>query len=302
MNLNFFSQFRYAREVEVATHAAIQAAQAIMNVYATSFEVEYKGPNDPVTEADRAANEVIVSALQNEFAHDLVVSEESPIPELTANSSRRWYVDPLDGTRDFVAHNNEFCSMIGFSEHGQAVLGIVAIPALAAPPWFESKGFLLIGEVGLGTFLLPIVCDETELQVFPLRLDESSQLPEKTLVSSRSRRSQMVPEIRQALPIDREFVCGSVGVKVAQLLLGRANIYLHPMVSIHDESPKLWDVCAPDAIFSAANGMFRNQYGSPIDYNASTVVHNTGIFATTRPLFPEILAVLTQTLKSNPDA
>ena len=89
---------------------------------ATDFSVAYKGKDDPVTEADKRANECIVEGLRKEFADDGMVAEETADRSGALQDGRVWYIDPLDGTREFVAKNGEFCVMIGLAIDGHAQL------------------------------------------------------------------------------------------------------------------------------------------------------------------------------------
>src|SRR5580693_2902193 len=102
-----------------------------MGVYAAEFDVEFKSKNDPVTRADREANALLCDRLGRAFPGVPVVAEESD-PSAYANfekSEEVWFVDPLDGTREFVAHNGEFAVMIGLAEHGRATVGVIVAPA-----------------------------------------------------------------------------------------------------------------------------------------------------------------------------
>lgn len=132
-----------AHHTAAALQAAEHAGNAIMQVYARDFEVEYKSDQSPLTEADRAAHACIVAALA---ATDLpVLSEES---DLAAYETRRhwpryWLVDPLDGTKEFVRRNGDFTVNIALIESGEPVLGVVSVPA---------HGELYWGVRGVGAF------------------------------------------------------------------------------------------------------------------------------------------------------
>ncbi len=113
----------FSRESEVASHLAREAGDVILRIYGTDFSVDYKAQNDPVTEANRLASHMIVEGLRREFPDDLVVSEEEPIAALASAHDRVWYVDPLDGTREFIKRNGEFAVMIGLAVDGRPRLG-----------------------------------------------------------------------------------------------------------------------------------------------------------------------------------
>src|SRR5579863_1824347 len=102
-----------------------------MRVYADPFDVTHKDDKTPVTEADLASERIIVAMLTAAFPDIPVVSEET-VPEAGFESpaSRFWLVDPLDGTREFVARNGEFAVLIALVEDGRPVLGVVHGPAI----------------------------------------------------------------------------------------------------------------------------------------------------------------------------
>ncbi|MGH7293843.1 MAG: 3'(2'),5'-bisphosphate nucleotidase CysQ family protein, partial [Polyangiaceae bacterium] len=133
------------REAEVALDAAREAAAMVMAVYARPFAVELKGPDDPVTRADKESNALLCERLSRAFPGVPVVAEESDPTSYAgfAAAPAAWFVDPLDGTREFVAKNGEFAVMIGLAEEGRAIVGVVAAPA-----W----GRTLVGVVGEGAW------------------------------------------------------------------------------------------------------------------------------------------------------
>jgi 3'(2'), 5'-bisphosphate nucleotidase len=111
---------------------ARRAGEAILAIYREDFSVQHKGDDSPVTAADLAAHHVIAEGLAALTPDVPVLSEEGliPPPAERAGWSRYWLVDPLDGTREFIARNGEFTVNIALIEHGRPVLGVVAAPAL----------------------------------------------------------------------------------------------------------------------------------------------------------------------------
>jgi 3'(2'), 5'-bisphosphate nucleotidase len=117
--------------LEVARRAAFAAGEAILGVYSSAFEVQQKSDKTPVTEADLAAGRIIVEMLSKAFPDIAVASEELVEAEgLQKLPARCWAVDPLDGTREFIARNGEFAVSIGLIEDGIPILGIVHGPAV----------------------------------------------------------------------------------------------------------------------------------------------------------------------------
>jgi 3'(2'), 5'-bisphosphate nucleotidase len=114
--------------LEGARRAARAAAEAILDIYHTPFEVRSKADASPVTEADERAEAIIIAALAK-LAPDIpVVAEEMASRGEAIAAQRFWLVDPLDGTREFVAKNGEFTTNIGLIEGDRPILGVVHLP------------------------------------------------------------------------------------------------------------------------------------------------------------------------------
>jgi len=124
----------------IALHAALQAGQTIMEVYATDFSVQTKDDASPLTLADQKANDVIQSFLSPTGLP--IISEET---KTLAYSTRRqwslcWMVDPLDGTKEFIKRNGEFTVNIALIEHGVPVFGVVYAPVLGDVYFTKDDG------------------------------------------------------------------------------------------------------------------------------------------------------------------
>ncbi len=266
-----------AREVEVALATARKASALILEIYATPFTVELKGPDDPVTRADREANTLICAALAEAFPDDAVVAEESApeTPEATSALVRRervWFVDPIDGTREFAERIGEFAVMIGLAIKGRAALGVVLMP---------TSGLALVGVVGGEAF-----SEEASGARRPLRVTDVKDPREATMMVSRSHRPRIVEPVIERLGIKKTVPCGSVGVKVARIALAEADLYVHG-----GRGAKRWDSCAPEAILTAAGGRFTDIEGELIDYAAADLMLDNGLVASNGALHDTVLAV-----------
>src|SRR5215471_9426706 len=123
---------RASREalLDVARRAAIAAGEAIMRIYSQDFDIREKTDRTPVTAADIAAERIIEAMLNAAFSDIPILAEERCEAEgLPPSAPRFWAVDPLDGTREFIARNGEFAVSIGLVEAGRPVLGVVHGPA-----------------------------------------------------------------------------------------------------------------------------------------------------------------------------
>ena len=281
--------FTLAAEAEAAVAAVRLAAAAVMRVYATKFGVEYKGDraaNDPVTEADHAANLAIVDALSRAFPTDAIVTEETALPAGFERAHRCWFVDPLDGTRDFVARNGEFCVMVGLAIDGRARLGAVGIPVI-------DGGSILVGEVGARAVRL--VDGRAPIDV---RVSSLTDPAKARFVVSRSRRTPLFDAILAHLGSREARGLGSVGVKISALVDGSADAYVQPAESLDPAlstthgSAKLWDTCAPEAILRAAGGALTDGLGRELDYATQDVAHRFGIVGSNGALHAPLLAAI----------
>lgn len=260
--------------VEVALDAAREAARLVVGIArggAASMQVAYKVGDDPVTRADREANELLRARLARAFPGVPIVAEESSAPEPGAREARAvFFVDPIDGTRDYVAGREGYAVMIGLAVDGEARVGVLVLPA-------AHEAF--VGIVGEGAHrVLP---DGTRAPVTVSRLEDPSRA--RVLVS-RSRRGPDVDEALARLGAADVRSMGSVGVKAARVAEGTADLYFYPGGRLAH-----WDTCGPEAVVRAAGGAFTGIDGTPIDYRAAdglgpvgTLVANVALHATVR--------------------
>lgn len=258
------------RELEVAIAVAREAGAILMEIYATDFAVAYKQPADPVTEADARANEHIVRRLREAFPGDGIVAEETPDRrDGISGKGRCWYVDPLDGTKEFIKKNGEFSVMIGLAVDGSAELGVVYRPV-------GDK--LYAGVVGSGARV------EHEGDVRTLYVSDRAEPSSLRFVVSRSHRSAETDAFIETLGITEERASGSVGLKVGIIAERDADLYAH----ISSKS-SAWDACAPDAILRAAGGSFTDLAGDRFFYGGESVANSRGILACGQAAFPHVL-------------
>ena len=258
-------------EIAEAARIARGAGAILMDVYATNFSVAYKAKADPVTEADTRANAFIVGELQKAFPADGIVAEESPDRSDALLSGRCWYVDPVDGTKEFVARNGEFAVMMGLAIDGASVLGVVYQPV-------TDK--LYAGIVGQGATL------EQHGVSRELRVSEVADPQKLRLVVSRSHRNRAVDRVVSKLGIKEEKQTGSVGLKAGLIAERQADVYLH----ISDKS-SMWDACGPEAVLRAAGGRFTDMAGNPYHYGGTDMRNRRGILACNAAAFDAVLPV-----------
>ena len=118
--------------IEPVVALAEEAGRAILEVYATDFEVQSKDDESPLTQADLASNRRIVAGLGSLTPELPIITEESGLPDFEQRSGwkRYWLIDPLDGTKEFVKRNGEFTVNIALIDNGRPVLGVVHVPVM----------------------------------------------------------------------------------------------------------------------------------------------------------------------------
>ncbi|MGQ0816347.1 MAG: 3'(2'),5'-bisphosphate nucleotidase CysQ family protein, partial [Gemmatimonadota bacterium] len=123
-----YSLHAFGRELAVARDAAVHAGRAIMRFYGSAAH-EQKADESPITAADRASNEIILASIRAEFPNDAILSEETQDSPERLTHSRIWIVDPLDGTKEFIAGIGEFSVLIALLVDEQLKVGVVYKPA-----------------------------------------------------------------------------------------------------------------------------------------------------------------------------
>ncbi len=256
----------YTRELDAALKLARDAGAAILDYYDRPVRVEHKvdvdtSHTEPVTVADRAANELIVTGLHREFPDDGILAEESLDTERRLNKQRVWMIDPLDGTNGFIARDGDFAVQIGLAVEGRSVLGVVYQPLPDILYWAAE---------GAGAFI-----ERQGFKTEQARVSETSDVKLMRLAASRSHRSPRMDRVVSALHLKDEVRRGSVGVKIGLIVERQCDLYIHL-----SPRTKQWDTCAPEIILREAGGRFTDLFGEPIHYNVPDVQNHNGIVAT----------------------
>jgi len=248
------------RELQTAEAIAREAGELVMGYYRGDYQIELKGGTEPVTEADRAANDHIVRRLREEFPEDAILAEESAEDAEQACGARRiWMVDPMDGTKEFIKHTDEFAVMIGLTIDGRPQLGVVNQPATRT---------LYRGIVGEGAE------SDVDGTVTAMRVSERGEPSDLRLICSRSHLPDVVQRMMGDLGITEMLRSGSVGLKIGRIGTETCDLYMHPSIGT-----KLWDACAPEAILAAAGGELTDFDGKPVVYDPAHLHNERGLLA-----------------------
>lgn len=259
----------FERELEVATELAKQAGAEVWRIQrGGELGVEHKAGDEPVTVADKLASEMIVEGLGKAFPGDPLISEELPPAPGALGSERLWFIDPIDGTKDFITGYDGYAIMIGLITRGRPTVGVVHIPAQQRTYWGTPDGaYVRVGDA-----------------VTRLQVSSVGTIAEARLVASRSHRSNDMDRVKTELGISDELNIASVGAKLGLIAAGVRDLYVNPATKT-----KAWDTCAPEAILVPAGGKLTDLFGRPIDYT-SELKHQRGLVATNGLIHDQVIA------------
>lgn len=248
----------FDKELEVALFAVNSVRDLILSIYySEDIGTEIKNDNSPVTKADKAADKIIREILSREFPTYSLLTEESIDDKSRLNSDYVWIVDPVDGTKEFVAHNDEFTVNIGLSYKHECVLGVILNPV---------SGEIYYGVKNVGAFYkkdkdsnpIEIHCSNKTKNITALISRNHSNEKEEFLLNKHSD----VIKIRKVL---------GASLKGCAIAKGEAEISYRMSAQT-----KEWDTCAMQAIVEAAGGFILKPDGERIMYNRDDVYNRDG--------------------------
>jgi 3'(2'), 5'-bisphosphate nucleotidase len=244
---------------------ALAAGPIVMAEYSRDCKVYTKMDDSPVTVADQKAEVLILDRLAGLPASVAVVAEEAMARGERTSIGRSFIlVDPLDGTREFIAHNGEFTINIGLVHDGAPIAGAVYAPALGRLWFGGERAFVCEAAVGA-----PLPAKSTWRRI------ETRPAPAKDMVAlaSRSHCDPTTEAFLAKLPIGERRSAGS-SLKFCALAEGVADVY--PRFAPTME----WDTAAADAVLRAAGGAVLAVDGGPLRYGKTeSGLRNSGFVA-----------------------
>jgi len=243
---------------------AREAGQAIRAIYETPEAALHsrKADDTPLTQADLAAHRVIARGLQALTPTIPVVSEEDEHSLVYRQAQGAfWLVDPLDGTKEFLARNGEFTVNIALVVDGEVLWGVVVAPVLGASYW-GGRGLDAFVERGQGPVALS---GRPSVEGGPVRV-----------VASKSHLNEATARFIDALG-PHELVQAGSSLKFCRLAEGQADLY--PRHSPTSE----WDTAAAQAVLEGAGGRVLTLDGQPLRYGKSDLINPS--FVAMAPLY-----------------
>ncbi|MDP0492258.1 MAG: 3'(2'),5'-bisphosphate nucleotidase CysQ [Verrucomicrobiota bacterium JB023] len=240
--------------------AVKKAGEVILEIYAKDFEVEYKGDDSPLTEADRKANAVLMDFFAAEYPEIKIISEENKEIAYADRKDwdRFWLVDPLDGTKEFIKKNGEFTVNVALVEGNEPVLGVVYRP---------TTGTFHVGVVGEGAWMI-------ESGKEPIKLEPGTnyrELDKVRVVASRSHLSADVEKFVEDLKQqgkEVDFLSAGSSLKLCLVAENQADVYprLGPTME--------WDTGAAHAVaLGAGRKVINAESGEPLAYNKENLLN-----------------------------
>lgn len=248
---------------------AIEAGRAIMRHYHAGTTVEAKADNSPVTDADRHAEAIIIAGLRRHFGAIPVIAEESVAAGIVPPASSRFFlVDPLDGTREFVARRGEFTVNIALVEDGSPIFGIVYAPATGELCATPERGRAQETRFDSNA----AAADTSGLVWRPMHAREPAD-DGLVVLASRSHMDKATQDLIGRYSVKSLCNAGS-SLKFCALARGAADFYprLGPTME--------WDTAAGEAILRAAGGQVVLLNGETMRYGkANQGYRNPGFLA-----------------------
>ncbi len=237
----------FSQELDAALAAVRLAGETAMPYYDRGIAADRKSDDSPVTEADRAVERAVAAFLSERFPDDGVLGEEGAAKE--SRNGRRWIIDPIDGTRDFVRGNRMWCNLVGLEADGEVVAGAAGFPALGEV-YFAARG--------AGAYR-----DGTRLRVSAIdRITEAVVCVSRYNVLHRIAFGERLGDwMRDAWAV-RSFGGALDAMMVAS---GKAEVWL-------EYSLKAWDMAPIQVIVEEAGGSFFNFDGGRSIHGGNCIV------------------------------
>ena len=245
----------WEKELKEAIFAGKKAMEAILKIYHEGFDVEIKEDNSPVTKADKTADNIIREHLHKMFPEYAFLTEESTDDLSRLNNDYVWIVDPVDGTKDFVARDGGFTTNIALAYKHEAVVGVVVVP-LTGEIYYAAKGMGAFYRKDGVTKRIHVNDKLDNLIVY------------KSVFHSKPNEEEMYEKHKDKIAKIEKWGSALKPCRIAQGL-GELSYRL-------SDGTKEWDTAASQVIVEQAGGIFLDTKGQRIMYNREDVYNRIG--------------------------
>jgi len=252
--------------------AAAKASASILEIYNGTCSVSFKEDTSPLTTADTASNTVLTGYLREIFPEYDILSEEEDdndrdihgIPK-RLNGCGVFIIDPLDGTKEFINRNGEFCVSIGFADHHRIIAGVVAVPV---------RGEIYYAMEGMGAYKISIPSADTDPILFcdEDRIHVSDRTEYLRITASRSHGDKQT-ECLLETNRDRigEILTAGSCLKGCLIAEGCADVHYR-----YGAFMKEWDTAGMEILCKEAGASFTDMRGQPLCANRADPVNRYG--------------------------
>ena len=245
----------FEEQLKAAIEAGVKAIKGILEIYHSNFEVEIKEDESPVTLADKNADKVIREYLHAKFPTYAFLTEESEDDLSRLDNDWVWIVDPVDGTKDFVARDGGFTTNIALAYKHEAVVGVVVVP-LTGEIYYAAKG--------LGAFY--------RKDGVTTRIHVNDKLDNlicyKSVFHSKQNEEELIKKHADKITKVEKWGSALKPCRIAQGL-GEISYRL-------SDGTKEWDTAASQVIVEQAGGIFLDTQRNRIMYNRKDVYNRIG--------------------------
>tara|TARA_B100000749_G_C18450098_1_gene475990 strand:+ start:21922 stop:22758 length:837 start_codon:yes stop_codon:yes gene_type:complete len=274
--------FEMNQELEILLKITEQANAHAMewSQLSGANDPEIKDDGSPVTVVDKKLNQFLSDQIRSHFPNDGFVGEESDSHAVPIGLDRVWYVDPLDGTKEFVKGTNEWSTILGLCESNVPVLATVGHP---------TENFVYYAQKGKGAFRRNSLTGKDE----PLSTRSSFNPEDLMMLGSQTKIDPSEPALMSELNIVQKMKHGSIGLKAAVIARGDADLY----VNSHGWC-SYWDLVASDLILQESGGQILDFDLNPLKYDPKLGVRvDRGFIMATNAVIDQYRAKLMEALQ-----
>lgn len=250
----------YSQEIETARRIAKLSAELALRHQKTGITAQNKPDDSPVTIADKECEKLIARLLEEAYPDDGILGEEGSSKQ--SKNGRRWIIDPIDGTRDFVRGNALWSVLIGLEKDGEVQTGVVHLPLMGNTCW---------GARGEGSFR-----NDIRLKVSSIDRPENAVISLNSL--NRSKNASVRALMGSYLTLFWAFRCLGGTPDAMMLAEGQMDAWVEPKVAP-------WDMAAAQVILEEAGAVFFAFNGKRSIYEGNCVACTPGLEASMREFF-----------------
>ena len=246
----------YHQEVTDALKIAKEASKMVLDYYNGYLDVQIKDDNSPVTIADKVADKYIRVKLSELYPDYGLLSEETHDDKSRLDKEFVWVIDPIDGTKDYIAHDDEFAINIALVRNHKVVVGVIAVPAKNTYYYAMENGGAYKEENGI---------------LSRIQVDDRAVTNLKA-ITSRFHRDGLEDRVYQQFDslIEGIVSCGSA-YKMGLIAEGKAHLHMK-----YGDHTKEWDIAPGVILVKEAGGVFLNSKGEEFEFNRDDVINRGG--------------------------